>query len=229
MNLLEEPGAALAIRCVGACVSHGGRPILRDVHLGVAPGHQVAVTGPSGSGKTTLLHMLSGIVVPTRGRVVVAGHDLAYAAAGQGAALRRRKVAMVVQFGRLLPELTVAENVALPLRIRGRPARADRVRQALADVGIESADAWPAQLSAGETQRVAVVRALVGEPEILLCDEPTGSLDASDSQQVIHLLTRSAAKAGTTLVVVTRDRAVVARMQEAYALHNGALLPAPPR
>ena len=218
--------AELSIRCAGACVSRGDRRILRDLDFGVAQGRQVAVTGPSGSGKTTLLHMLAGIVEPACGRVIVAGQDLASASARARARLRRCKVAMVFQFGELLPELTVAENVALPLRIRGEPVRAGRIRRALAEAGLDAPDAWPAQLSGGETQRAAVARALVAEPEVLLCDEPTGSLDAANSEQIIDLITRSAAEAGATLVVVTHDSLIVGRMQESYALHDGVLRPA---
>ena len=213
------------IQCQGVCLSQGERSILRDLDLAVAQGRRVAVTGPSGSGKTTLLHLLAGIVEPSSGRVVVAGLELTGASANARARHRQHKVAMVFQFGELLSELTVAENVALPLRIRGDGQLDGRVERVLAAVGFAELDAWPARLSGGETQRVAVARALVTEPEVILCDEPTGSLDGANSDRVIDLIGHSAAATGATLVVVTHDTSVAKRMDDVYALHDGRLSP----
>ena len=126
------------------------------------------------------------------------------------------------QFGELLPELTVGENVALPLRIRG-DSHEGRVERALAAVGFIEPGAWPSQLSGGETQRVAVARALVSQPEVILCDEPTGSLDAANSGRVIDLIVQSAAATTATLVVVTHDSSVANRMDDVYALKDGRL------
>ena len=220
-------GHGPVIQCQGVCLSHGERSILRDLDLAVAHGRRVAVTGPSGSGKTTLLHVLAGIVEPSSGRVVVGGLRLTGAPGKVRARNRQHKVAMVFQFGELLPELTVAENVALPLRIRGDTRLDGRVEQVLAAVGFTELDAWPARLSGGETQRVAVARALVTQPEVILCDEPTGSLDAANSDRVIDLIGESAAATGATLVVVTHDHSVAERMDEVYALHDGRLAPVP--
>ena len=125
----------------------------------------------------------------------------------------------------LLPELTVAENVALPLRIRGDRCLDGRVERILAAVGVSEFDAWPARLSGGETQRVAVARALVSQPEVILCDEPTGSLDATNSRLVIDLIVQSATATGATLVVVTHDDSVAHRMDEVKVLHDGRLAP----
>ena len=191
----------------------------------MAVGRHVAVVGPSGSGKTTLLHILAGIVEPSAGRVVVAGMDLTGASGNARARYRQRKVAMVFQFGELLPELTVAENVALPLRIRGDRCPDGRVERVLAAVGFSELNACPARLSGGETQRVAVARALVSQPQVILCDEPTGSLDAANSRLVIDLITRSATATGATLVVVTHDDSVARRMDEVLVLHDGRLMP----
>ena len=218
-------GHALAIDCQGVCLSHGERSVLRDLELAVAPGRRVAVIGPSGSGKTTLVHILAGIIEPSSGQVVVAGLELTGASTSAQARHRQHKVAMVFQFGELLPELTVAENIALPLRIRGETHLDGRVERALAAVGLNAPDAWPAQLSGGETQRVAVARALVSHPEIILCDEPTGSLDAANSHRVIDLIVQSASSEGATLVVVTHDNSVADRMDEVVALQDGRLLP----
>ena len=213
------------ICCEGVRVSRGGRPVLRGLDFAAAAGRRVAIVGPSGSGKTTLLHTLAGIVEPAEGRVVVAGVDMTAAPPNRRTLARQTKVSIVFQFGELLPELTVGENVALPLLIRGEPVRDGRVEQTLAAVGFTRTEAWPAQLSGGETQRVAVARALVTQPEVLLCDEPTGSLDEAHSDAVIELIVESAAPAGATVVVATHDRAVADRMDEVLALRDGRLTP----
>jgi ABC-type lipoprotein export system ATPase subunit len=179
--------------------------------------------GPSGSGKTTLLHVLAGLITPDSGDVEVAGLDLVSASARARARHRRERVSMVFQFGELLPELNVAENVSLPLRLIGERPDGRRVQDALDAVGLRDPGAWPAQLSGGETQRAAVARALVTRPAVLLCDEPTGSLDAASSEQVVRLLLESAHQSAATLIVSTHDPAVAARMDETWLLNDGSL------
>ncbi len=130
---------------------------------------------------------------------------------------------MLFQFGELLPELRVGENVALPLLMRGDPVDDDVIRQSLAAVGLEDLDAWPGQLSGGETQRVAVARALITNPAVILCDEPSGSLDLFNSTQVVNLLKESARRVDATLVVSTHDDSVANSMDEIYDLASGRL------
>ncbi len=222
---MPREGNEVAIRCRSVWVSYGARSVLRDLDLEVPEGSRVAIMGPSGSGKTTLLHVLAGIVAPAAGEVVVAGVDLMAASPRQRAKHRQRNVAMVFQFGELLPELTVAENVTLPLRIRGdRPHKGAAV-QALAEVGFGEPEASPGRLSGGETQRVAVARALVTNPRILLCDEPTGSLDAASSDALIDLILSVATRTEKTLVVATHDREIAQRMDKTLLLTNGHLTP----
>lgn len=215
----------LAIRCRALGRVFGERVVLRDLDLDVAEGRHVAVMGPSGSGKTTLLHILAGIVEPSSGQVLVAGLDVDEASARKRAKHRQRKVAMVFQFGELLSELTVGENVALPLRIRGEVPRDGDVERVLDAVGLVDPDAWPAQLSGGETQRVAVARALVTQPDVILCDEPSGSLDRANSEQVINLIRDAANQTGATLVMSTHDRSVAEQMDEILVIQDGQLIP----
>lgn len=212
-----------AIRCRRVCHSFGDHVVLRDLSLDVPVGRCVAIMGPSGSGKTTLLHILAGIVTPDSGTATVAGLELAEASQRSRTRHRQYNVAMVFQFGELLAELTVAENVGLPLRIRGERPGDGAIEQLLSSVGVNAPQAWPAQLSGGETQRVAVARALVTGPRVLLCDEPTGSLDADNSDRVVSLLLESARRSAATMVVSTHDASVAGRMDEVYALSHGRL------
>ncbi|MCP3998378.1 MAG: ATP-binding cassette domain-containing protein, partial [bacterium] len=173
-----------AVDCADVMLSFGDRRILDRLRFGISVGEQVAIMGPSGSGKTSLLHILAGITRPDAGTVIVAGLAVHTARAKARAVLRQHKVSMVFQFGELLPELRVGENVALPFLLRGDKAPAGLVDSVLAAVGLDCAQAWPAQLSGGEAQRVAVARALVTRPQVVLCDEPTGALDETCSDQV---------------------------------------------
>ncbi len=213
---------APSVSCQGIRKSFGYSKVLDDLKLIVPPGRSVAIMGPSGSGKTTLLHILAGLVPSDSGKVSVAGLELV--GASQRALTRHRQfnVAMVFQFGELLPELTVAENVGLPLRIRGEKPRRRVVERVLESVGVTQLDARPGQLSGGETQRVALARALVTRPKVLLCDEPTGALDAANSENVITLLLNST-RESTATVVSTHDPSVAARMDETYLLTDGGL------
>ncbi len=213
-----------AISCVDIVLSFGERRVLNGLCWDAPRGSQVAVMGPSGSGKTTLLHILAGIIVPDGGRVSVAGLDLLRAHAKDRAVLRQSKLSMVFQFGELLPELRVGENLVLPLLLRGDRPSADLVNDALEAVGFDNPRAWPAQLSGGETQRVAMARALVTRPEVILCDEPTGSLDEAGSRQVMSVLRIASADSGATLVVSTHDQSVADQMGEVYDLAHGRLV-----
>lgn len=215
---------SLAVDCTDVTLAFGDRRILDHLRFAVPVGEHVAIMGPSGSGKTSLLHILAGITKPDDGSVNVAGLALHKARSKARAIHRQHKVSMVFQFGELLPELRVGENVALPLLLRGDVPKAGLVDSVLAAVGLDNAAAWPAQLSGGETQRVAVARALITRPEVLLCDEPTGALDEANSSQVVSLLREAAARSSATLVVSTHDQAVASQMRSIYDLANGQLV-----
>lgn len=183
-------------------------PVLREVSLEVEPGEFVCVMGPSGSGKTTLLHLVSGLDRPTSGRVELAGRDLASLSEGERTLLRRRTVGHVFQFFHLLPDLSVFENVGLPLSIEGRrlEERADELRQLLARVGLTSKeDALPHQLSGGELQRTSIARALAGGQPLLLCDEPTGNLSQKAGLEVMELLREVNRRDGRAVLLVTHN------------------------
>jgi putative ABC transport system ATP-binding protein len=200
-------------------------PALRGVDLDVATGEWLAVMGPSGCGKSTLLHLLGGLDTADGGEVVVDGQDLAHLSESRRAVLRRWRVGYVFQFFNLVQDLTVAENVELPMLLVGRPReQARRRRRALlGEVGLEGLDpAVPAQLSGGEQQRVALARALANEPRVLLADEPTGNLDTEAARQVLRLLDQQHA-AGQTIVMVTHDPRVGAAADRLVVMQDGRL------
>jgi putative ABC transport system ATP-binding protein len=197
---------------------------VRDVTLSIAAGEFVAITGASGSGKSTLLHMIGGITRPTSGLVLLEGVDLATLDDDALAAVRRRRIGFVFQRYNLLPELTLAENVALPLVLDGtRPAESDAAaRSALDAVGMGHRAAHrPDELSGGEQQRGAIARALVTSPAIVLADEPTGALDSANSARVVELLERLVADRGQTVILVTHDPAVAAAARRVVRMRDG--------
>jgi ABC-type lipoprotein export system ATPase subunit len=201
---------------------------LAGVDLDVDTGELVALIGPSGSGKSTLLHLAGGLDVPDAGTVRVADRDLAALSVADRARVRRRDVGFVFQFFHLLPTLSVAENVELPLLLDKRRRRADRVRALLDRVGVaHRADHLPGELSGGEMQRAAIARALVAEPALLLADEPTGNLDSATGAGVLALLTEVVAEAGTALMMVTHDEAAAALAGRVLRLRDGRLTTAP--
>jgi predicted ABC-type transport system involved in lysophospholipase L1 biosynthesis ATPase subunit len=198
--------------------------VLDDVDLSIASGETVAIVGRSGSGKSTLLHLAAGLTDPDRGEVVVAGTKLAGASATARALLRRRRIGFVFQFFHLLPALTVLENVALPLVLDGRSDADVQAMTLLKRVGLQArASHRPAQLSGGEMQRVAVARALVIAPSLVLADEPTGSLDAANGADVLSLLRAGVDDAGASLLLVTHDAAVAAAADRVLTLVDGQL------
>jgi putative ABC transport system ATP-binding protein len=199
---------------------------LRGVSLGVAPGEVVAVTGPSGCGKSTLLHAAAGLLRPASGTVRLFGRDVAGLDDTERARLRRTDLALVLQFGQLVDELTGTDNVALPLLLDGHdPAEArELARHHLARCGAEDvADAVPPDMSGGQAQRVAVARALVTSPRLVLADEPTGSLDSLGGRALLDLLLAETGSRGTALVVVTHDNTVAARAHREVRLLDGAI------
>jgi lipoprotein-releasing system ATP-binding protein len=204
--------------------------VLRAVDLDVVPGELVAIVGPSGSGKSTLLHLLGGLDVPDGGTVEIGGQDLARLSGSALARFRNRTLGFVFQFHQLLPDFTAHENVMLPGRIAGRDASnvAEAARALLAEVGLEERlDHFPNQLSGGERQRVALCRALLLEPPLLLADEPTGNLDPATGEQVFELLRSMATRHGTTMVMVTNNPELARRCTRVYVLGTGGLVLVP--
>jgi len=196
--------------------------ILDGLDLDAAPGEAIAIMGPSGSGKTSLLHCLAGLRRPDAGDITIGSAEITRMGHRQRARLRLRSIGMVFQFGELLDELTVGENVELPLRLR-RDGRGD-VERLLGAVGLaDRAGSWPAELSGGEVQRVAIARAVAGDPALLLADEPTGALDEDLSHAVSDLLRASAQAVGASLVVATHDPIVASAMDRTVRLRRGRL------
>jgi putative ABC transport system ATP-binding protein/lipoprotein-releasing system ATP-binding protein len=215
--------AAPLVRCHGAARTYGHGPTatvaLQPADCEIVPGARIALVGPSGSGKSTLLHLMAGLDEPTLGSVT-------WPAIGGQADLRPGPVAVVFQGPSLLPPLTVEENVALPLILAGRRdgAAHEAARAALERLGLaDLRDKLPEEISGGQAQRVAVARALAGEPRLILADEPTGQLDRASGAGVAEVLIDAAEHAGAALVVATHDPTVAVRFPEVWEMHSGRL------
>ena len=198
---------------------------LRRLDLTIAAGEYVAVMGPSGSGKSTLLNLLGLLDRPNAGTYQLAGRDVTTLSAEEQARVRSERIGFVFQSFHLVPRLTAAENVALPMILAGiAPAqRAERVAQTLRDYGLENrADHRPNQLSGGQRQRVAIARATIMQPAVILADEPTGNLDRATGEEVMRLL-ETLNGHGVTLIVVTHDGALGARARRQLLMEDGAL------
>ncbi len=205
--------------------------VLDGVDVAVGQGERVAILGPSGSGKSTLLNLVSGIDLPDEGVVRLAGTDLTALSEHDRTLFRRHRIGFVFQFYNLLPTLTVLENLLLPVELKGRVGPEDEARaeELLERVGLAGrADAFPDRLSGGEQQRVAVARALVHEPALVLADEPTGNLDEDTGRRVAELLDELVRAHGRTLVVVTHSRELGARMDRVLRMSHGRLEEARP-
>ncbi len=200
--------------------------VLRGVNLEVRPAERVAIIGASGSGKTTLLQIMGGLDDPDGGEVLVNGQSMHGSDEAAKGDLRNRYIGFVYQFHHLLPEFTAEENVAMPLLIR-REHKAEALRQArgiLGRVGLgERLSHKPGELSGGERQRAAVARALITRPRLVLADEPTGNLDSGNGEHVLKLMLELNAELRTSLVVVTHDHSIAARMDRILVLEDGVL------
>jgi putative ABC transport system ATP-binding protein len=195
---------------------------LRGVDLSVEPGQFVVILGPSGSGKTTLLNVVGGIEPATRGTVTVAGHDITSEGNGDLTDYRRTTIGFVFQFFNLVPTLTALENVQLVGELAGRSA--DDAREALDAVGLSDRESrFPASLSGGQQQRVAIARALVKRPPLLLCDEPTGSLDLETGRQVLGVIRELGRREGITVLLVTHNSSIAAMADRVIHVGSGEL------
>ena len=204
--------------------STGTLDILRDIDFALAPRETVAIVGASGSGKSTLLSIIAGLDTPTRGTVRLDGEDLFAVGEDERAALRARKVGFVFQSFQLLGNLTALENVMLPLELAGRRDARSAAAEMLARVGLaERLGRYPKVLSGGEQQRVALARAFVMHPAVLLADEPTGSLDFATGEKIMELMFALNREQGTTLVMVTHDRAIAALCERRLTVEAGRI------
>ena len=208
--------------CKSVTDSTGTLDILRDIHFQLAPKETVAIVGASGSGKSTLLSIIAGLDTPTRGTVRLAGQDLFALDEDGRAALRAQKIGFVFQSFQLMGNLTALENVMLPLELADRRDARKAATEMLAHVGLsERLGHYPKVLSGGEQQRVALARAFVMQPAVLLADEPTGSLDFATGETIMQLMFELNREQGTTLVLVTHDRAIAQRCERVITIEAG--------
>ncbi|WP_457459873.1 ABC transporter ATP-binding protein [Streptomyces sp. TE5632] len=225
MPPLPPPAADSVLTVTGLRYEVPGRTLLGGAALTVDSGHSVAITGPSGSGKSTLLMCLLGLIKPKSGRIEIAGEDITRMRPGRLTKHRRDSIGMVFQFAELLPELSPVENVALAALLAGRKrdeafSRAEELLEELAVAGAR--DTATVDLSGGERQRVAVARALINEPVLLLADEPTGALDEENRDSVATLLFSLPKQWNCGLLVVTHDASIADRADEHMVLRQGA-------
>ena len=228
--MTDASPAAVVLAARGVCrnFSEGSSTleVLTGVNLTVHAGERLAIIGASGSGKTTLLQIMGGLDRPDSGMVEVSGRDIHALSESERGALRNRAIGFVYQFHHLLPEFSALENVAMPLLVRRERvgAAVARARELLTRVGLsERLSHRPHQLSGGERQRTAVARALVTSPSVVLADEPTGNLDGRNAEQVFELMLELNREFGTSLVVVTHDPRLAARMERVLELRAGGL------
>ncbi len=199
--------------------------VLKGLSLQVDAAESVAIVGPSGSGKSTLLNIIGSLDKPTSGRVMLNGQDLSQQDEKSLAAIRSRQIGFVFQLHHLLPQCTVLENVLVPTLVTDRDGAAERAQRLLERVGLTGRVSYrPGQLSGGERQRVAVVRALINAPKLLLADEPTGSLDQAASDNLAELMVELNREEGTALIVVTHSTDLAGRMDRMLELTDGVLV-----
>lgn len=226
MSLLTLQSVTKAYRDPG---SGNVVPVLRDIDLTIAAGESVAIVGPSGCGKSTLLNILGTLDTPDSGTVILDGESVAQCSVKRLAELRSEKIGFIFQLHYLMPQCTTLENVLLPmLAVKTKPefrAVEARAEHLLGEVGLKDRLSWkPAQLSGGERQRVAVVRALINQPKLILADEPTGALDEKNADALTGLLLNLQQSTGVSLVMVTHHPAQATRMGRVLTMHEGRLI-----
>jgi len=204
--------------------SYGTVEVLKEVNLQLAAGEPIAIIGPSGSGKSTLLNIMGALDVPTRGTMSLDGRDLSHLTEKELAGIRNRQIGFIFQLHHLLPQCTVLENVLIPTLASPNSDRQDRAEQLLDRIGLKHRLTHrPGQLSGGECQRVAVVRALINQPKLLLADEPTGSLDHAAATNLGQLLGELNKEEGVALVLVTHSLELARQMPRVLELRDGEL------
>ncbi len=217
----------VALRGVKLTLASAAGPvdILRGVDMSLQPGEAVGIVGPSGSGKSTMMSIIAGLEQPTGGSVTVAGHDLAALDEDGLALFRRRHVGIVFQSFHLIPTMTALENVAVPLELAGEARAFERAAEALTQVGLDHRlGHYPAQMSGGEQQRVALARAFVGEPDLILADEPTGNLDGETGRAIIDALFAIRAEKNTALLLITHEARLASRCDRVLRMADGLLM-----
>jgi putative ABC transport system ATP-binding protein len=219
----------MLLNCIDVCKDYQrGKlsvPVLKNVNFQVEAGEYIAIMGPSGSGKTTLMNLIGCLDVPTSGQCILNGADLSQQNSRKMAEIRNRVLGFVFQHADLLPGLTALDNVALPLLYRGtgKRERRERAAEMLRKVGLEDRmEFMPNQLSGGQCQRVAIARAIVGEPKLLLADEPTGALDSKSGEQVMELF-RQLNQEGITIIMITHSMEVAQEADKILFIRDGVL------
>jgi putative ABC transport system ATP-binding protein len=210
----------------GFSISLTPRPVVDRVSFTVGAGELVAIMGPSGCGKSTLLHLLAGLEPPDSGRVLVEGHDITAMDERRRTIFRREQIGFVFQFFNLVPNLTAAENIALPLRIAGQRSGAmDRVSDLMRDLNLRDLQGHrPEEISGGEQQRVAIARALLNEPAIVIADEPTGNLDFNTGNDVLDLIWSRCVNQGQTAILATHDARAAAYADRVLVMRDGRII-----
>jgi putative ABC transport system ATP-binding protein len=222
-------GAGAAVRAIDLRRTFGSGDAtveaLRGVDVTFPRGQFAAVMGPSGSGKSTLMHLLAGLDAPTGGTVEIDGRDITTMGDAELTRLRRDRIGFVFQFFNLLPMLTAAQNVELPLKLAGHSAEPGWIERLLASVGLaDRSKHRPSELSGGQQQRVAVARALVNKPAVVFADEPTGNLDSKTSAEILDLMRQSTTEFGQTVVIVTHDARAAAIADRVVFLNDGLIV-----
>ena len=198
--------------------------VLNDFDLNFRKGEIVILLGKSGSGKSTLIHIISGIDIPDSGSVKIDGKDITKLSEKDRTLIRRHKIGFIFQFFNLIPTLTVKENLQLPLELNNDSDQEERIKSILSEVGLlDRANTYPDKLSGGEQQRIAIARALIHDPDIILADEPTGNLDYETGLQIVDLLDRVVKQKGKTMIMVTHSKDVIGLADRIFSLKEGKL------
>ena len=214
----------IKLQGISKTVQSGGEPltILHPLDLSVPAGQFLSLVGPSGSGKSTLLGLIAGLDLPTTGEILIDGVEITALDEDSLTQLRGTKIGFVFQFFHLIPSLSAFENILVPLEIAGVGGADNKAKALLADVGLtDRGHHYPAQLSGGEQQRIAIARALANDPPILLADEPTGNLDSKTGKHIVDLLVQVNKTRGTTIVMVTHDAELTGRSDVIVSMRDG--------